>query len=177
MTRTPRFCSNGCRLCVLERVAVNPERGVNGVNHTATLSLLQLDILQVQLKSMSLPGNLILSPFVYRSTTSPLYKAKFQTKSPPYSLSHLCPASYLRKFPSQLLSAFSLYQRRQIKSSLFSLLTEHRKLIMPTLNYALVSRISARASSPTSLAILGFSTGVILTLLVALVIWLVYRRR
>jgi hypothetical protein len=58
MTRTPRFCSNGCRLCVLERVAVNPERGVNGVNHTATLSLLQLDILQVQLKSMSLPGNL-----------------------------------------------------------------------------------------------------------------------
>jgi hypothetical protein len=40
-----------------------------------------------------------------------------------------------------------------------------------------ISRVSSRAVSQTALAGLGLMTGVLLTLLVALAIWLIYRRR
>jgi len=40
-----------------------------------------------------------------------------------------------------------------------------------------ISRVSSRAISQTALAGLGLMTGVLLTLLVALAIWLIYQRR
>lgn len=53
-----------------------PGKNGEGVNHTATPSLLQSDICQVLSKSMSLPGTLYFVSIVYRATTSTLYKAK-----------------------------------------------------------------------------------------------------
>jgi hypothetical protein len=68
-------------------------------------------------------------------------------------------------------------QNQQAATSLHQPCQAHWHLIMAAIQYHQISRISVRAISQTALAGLGFMTGVILTLLAALAIWLIYRRR